>query len=132
MKDTSVEKVRKTCGNCEKVDHKQGMCTKSGNFVNMGKGRPNCKNWRLEEVVIKPIAPAEPIVEIKDVEKKVEVATGVPAGSIGKESTETAAQVEAKSHPASVNGSPCQCGEHKVVKDHPMRKFLKKIGIIGK
>ncbi len=127
MKDTSVEKVRKTCGNCDKVDHRQSMCTKSGNFVNMGKGRPNCKNWKLEEVVIKPIAPATPSVEvkdqIKDVQKKVEDATGVPAGMM--------------EHPASVNGTQCQCEEHKgtvqkEVKEHPMRRFLKKIGIVGK
>lgn len=118
MKDTSVDKVRKTCGNCDKVDHRQGMCKKSGNFVNMSKGRPNCKNWKLGKVAVEgvePIVPAAPSAEIqeqvKDLEKKVEAATGVPNGMMPG---------EAQSKPAPA------------VKDHPMRRFLKKIGIIQK
>lgn len=115
MKEDSGVKVRKTCGNCDKVDHKHSMCTKSGNFVNMGKGRPNCKNWKLEEVVIKPIATAEPSAEVKeqvkDIQDKAEASTAVPVGYIPD---------EAQKKPETI------------VKDHPMRRFLKKIGIIGK
>ena len=127
MKDTTIEKVRKTCGNCTLYDKRHKQCNKSEFFVNPTRGRPNCKNWALAKDV-----PTYAFPEMSEERRTTR---------LGEEK-----QATVPTEPAS-----CQCHEHAKMperddtkevlperkteevgstKENPIQHWLKKIGIV--
>jgi hypothetical protein len=144
MKEETAVKIRKTCGNCELYDRKHEICSKSEFFVNPDKGRPNCKNWKLNEALalatalppipkiikgpeIPPVVPIPAPEEVVAQEKPAPLCTRAPMDKETEEvkeppvlqSAEELSKIELPHFP---NGY--------AKKEHPMRRFLKRIGIV--